>query len=90
MKNFLEKFARDNISPDLWSVMDNPHYERAANTLIDCESKLLDSMNEQLTKIFDQHTAANAELSLIAETACFVHGYRLGVLMTMEVFNGKD
>ena len=90
VKNILEKFARGNISPNLWSVMDNPDYERAANALIDCETRLLAAINDELTEIFEQHIAANAELSLITETERFIHGYRLGVLMTMEVFNGKD
>ena len=90
MKSILREFAYGNISPTVGAAKKDSHYERIAKTLLDRETKLLAMLDGELAEIFKQFIDAQARLSSIVETDRFIYGYRLGVLMTMDVFNDYD
>jgi len=90
MKSILEEFARGNISPNASSFKRDSHYGRTMKTVHDFETKLLSSLSGESKASFEQFSEAQAELNLITGIDRFIYGYRLGVLMTMEVFIGSD
>ena len=90
MKSILEEFARGNISPEPRFFKRDSHYGHTMKILSDSEEKLLSLLDGELKDTFKQFSDAQAEISLLSGIDRFIYGYRLGVLMTMEVFNGKD
>ena len=90
MKSILEEFAYGNISPQPRFFKKDSHYGRTMKTLSDSEEKLLSVLDGELKDTLKQFSDAQAEISLLSGVDRFVYGYRLGVLMTMEVFSGKD
>ena len=90
MKSILEEFAYGNINPEPYAFNKNSRYGRAIKTVAASEEKLLSSLDGELNKTFKQFSDAQEEINLLSGIDRFIYGYRLGVLMTMEVFNGKD
>ena len=90
MKSILEEFAYGNISPQPRFFKKDSHYGRTMKILSDSEEKLLSVLDGELKDTLKQFSDAQAEISLLSGVDRFVYGYRLGVLMTMEVFSGKD
>ena len=89
-KSILEEFARGNISPNVGSVKRGSHYDRLGKALVEAENKITAGLDEELQDIMKQYIDLQGETNLISTTDSFIYGYRLGVLMTMEVFNGSD
>lgn len=90
MQSILEEFARGNISLQTRFFKKNSHYEHAMLQLIETEEKLFSALNEQETELLKTFSETQSEVSFLSGIDRFIYGYRLGVLMTMEVFNGKD
>jgi len=90
MKSILEEFAYGNISPEPRFFKNNTHYGRTMKILSDSEEKLLSVLDGELKETLKKLTDAQAEISILSGVDRFMYGYRLGVLMTMEVFNGKE
>lgn len=89
MKSILEEFARGNISPDTATFKKDSVYGRALKALCDKEAKLLSMLNDESKEAFEQYNEAHMEVDFISGNGKFIYGYRLGVLMTMEVFIGN-
>ena len=49
----------------------------------------MSALEGKLKETLQQYVDAQAETNQITNTDKFIYGYRLGVLMTMEVFNGR-
>jgi hypothetical protein len=90
MKSVLEEFACGNISPEPRFIKHNSDYEKAVIALSDAENKLRAALNGTEQGLLNTMLEAQGAVSLLANTDKFIYGYRLGVLMTMEVFNGKE
>ena len=90
MKSILEEFAYGNISPETRFFEKNSHYGRTMKILSDSEEKLMSILDGELKETLQKFSNAQAEINLLSNVDRFIYGYRLGVLMTMEVFNGKE
>ena len=90
MRSILEEFALGNISTGSHFFSPNSHYGKTLKRLSESEKKLFDILNEHDKETLEILSESQLELNALSNTDRFVHGYRLGVLMTMEVFNGKE
>ena len=90
MKSILEDFACGNINPELRSLEHNSEYEKAVTALTEVETKVRAALSETDRALLDALIGAQGAVSHIANTDRFVQGYKLGVLMTTEVYRGKD
>jgi hypothetical protein len=90
MSSILEEFARGNISPEPRFFKHGSHYGRIMQRLSDSEEKLLAALSGEQKEALEKFIDAQAEISLLSGIDRFIYGYRLGVLMTMEVFEGKE
>ena len=90
VKSILEEFALGNINPSVGSVTKGSHYDLVTKSVSESEEILMVELEGKLQEIFSKYVEAHAEANQISNTDNFIYGYRLGVLMTMEVFSGKS
>ncbi|MCL2852637.1 MAG: hypothetical protein FWE20_06345 [Defluviitaleaceae bacterium] len=91
MKSVLEEFACGGITGDrVFHLKKDSRYERIMEIFCECEDKLTSVLDDEMKETLKQLLEAQSDSSLIEGTERFICGYRLGVLMTMEVFNGSD
>ena len=90
MKSVLEAFAYGNINPDVGFIKKGSRYEQVQNTISDCEEKLLSMLDDEPKKLLQKFSSAQLEVNSTTSVDKFIYGYRLGVLMTMEVFTGRQ
>lgn len=90
MKSILEEFSRRNISPEPRFFKPDSQYGRVLKTLSDSEEKLSSALSGELKETLELFIEAQAELNVLSCTERFIYGYRLGVLMTIDVYAGTD
>ena len=90
MKNILEEFANDNIQPNTRCFRRGSKFGQATLKLADAERALRAALNEAETEMFNDYVNAQDKIDYYTRTDRFIYGYRLGVLMTMEVFQTSD
>lgn len=89
MKSILEEFAQGNINPEPRFLRHNSEYEKAVKALSEAEKKLDAVLDDNGRELLKALIDAQGKVSHLSNTDKFIYGYRLGVLMTMEVFDGK-
>lgn len=90
MRSILEEFACGNINPDQRFIERNSEYARAIDTLSNAEEKLRAALNDSEKELLSALLEAQGAVNHLTNIDTFVCGYRLGALMTMDVFNGKQ
>ena len=90
MKSILEEFAYGNISPEVRSFGRDSECGCTMKKLTDSEDKLFAVLNESEREILTDFSNAQMEINMLSGVDRFIYGYRLGVLMIIEVFNGSD
>lgn len=90
MKTILKAFANNSLQTDFVRVPPNSDYARFIKKFSDYEKELLSLINEQEKNLFEQLSNTHEELLSLTATDRFIQGYRLGVLMTIEVYAGRD
>ena len=90
MKSILEEFAYGNINPNDGTIPKGSHYEIITNLISTIEQKLLTALDGETKELLIKFSSAHLEANTISNNDKFIYGYRLGVLMTMEVFQDKD
>ncbi len=90
MCSILAEFARGNILPDEVPVPRTPAYNAAMQALLACEEELLTRLPDGGAQWLEQYARARQAVSDAWDINRFVTGYRLGVLMTTEVFSGRE
>lgn len=90
MYTILEAFANGVLRVEEDVSRRRPEHQKTCNLIDELEQKLSkqlkDEENELLRQLLD---ALASESSYYAENR-FIRGYRLGTLMTMEVFTNSD
>jgi hypothetical protein len=90
MRSILEEFAFGNINPNDGAIKKGTRYEKIMNLVSDIENKLLTTLDGEPKELLIKFSSAQLEANAISNNDKFIYGYRLGVLMTMEVFKGSD
>jgi len=90
MQSILKAFALGNLVTETQHIENNPEIFQATQVGSEAEEKLLAGLDDEMKKKVEQYTNAQMRITAVSCTDSFLYGYRLGVLMTMEVFNGKD
>jgi len=90
MSSILEEFARGNIRPETRFFKKGSEYDHTLKQVVDSEIALCALLNEQQKEALNIFIDAQMKLNDLSNIDRFIYAYRLGVLMTMEIFNGKD
>ena len=90
MESNLKALAQGNLLTAPNRVAHGSKQARAAARLAECEAALTAVLDPPARALLDNLEAAPWEAEDLAGTDRFVYGYRLGVLMTVEAFCGRD
>ena len=86
MRSIIEEFAYGNISPEVQTFKKNSEYGRAMRVVSEIEGKLLDRLSEEDRAIFERFVEAQGKINQLTAVKNLEYGYKLGVVMTAEVF----
>lgn len=90
MGKILEAFATDHLSTASLEGQGSVAYEKARDLYAALGEQLLEKLNGEEKKLLADYTDAYMEESLIYANELFQKGFRLGVLMMMEVVTESD
>ena len=90
MKSILEEFACGDIDPYEITIRKGSHHEDVLQLMCEREDRLMSSLDDELKETLKQYIEALGECNSIESNNRFINGYRLGVLMTIEVFRGQS
>ena len=82
-----------HILEDLWGGKVNLHergfpseqYAKAMQKLANCGEKLMGVLNEEQNKLFEEYRDNQLEVSIIADCASFIDGFKLGAKIMLDV-----
>ena len=82
-----------HVLEDLWGGKVNLHekgfpskqYAGAMQRLANCGEKLLTLLNEEQRKHFEEYVDDQLEVSIIADCASFIDGFKLGAKIMLDV-----
>ena len=90
MGKILEAIATDHLCVEPAIYKGDSKFNRARNQYCTLGEKLMSKLNEEEQKMLDDYSTAQTEESLLYANDRFVRGFRLGVLMMMEVIMDED
>lgn len=90
MTNILEALATDHLCVEPAIYKSNSKLRKARNRYCDLGEKLMAKLNEEDQKMLEDYNAARTEESVLYGNDRFIKGFRLGVLMMMEVVMNED
>ena len=90
MGKILEAIATDHLCVEPPIYEGDSKFNRARNRYCTLGEMLLEKLNEEERKLLDDYSTAQTEESLLYGNDRFVKGFRLGVLMMMEVITDED
>lgn len=81
------------VPEELWGDRVNLHekgfpdkqYARAMHRLVNCEEKLLGILDDEQRKLFEEYVDDQREVSVIADCASFIDGFKLGAKIMLDV-----
>jgi len=86
MKSILEEFFHGNISPEVQFAEKGSEYDKTMHIICRVEEKLLERLNAEEKELLEKYIDAQMELNSLTAVKSQIYGYKLGVLMTAEVF----
>ena len=90
MTSILKEFYLGNLNTSPRLIKPSSRLSRAMESLVKSEDKLLANLDAELKKTFEDFSSTQMEINALSCEENFICGYRLGVLMTMEIFNGSN
>ena len=87
-----------DVLEDLWGGKVNLHekgfpskqYARAMQKLANCGEKLMSVLNEEQRKMFSEYVDDQLEVSIIADCASFIDGFKLGARIILDVLTDGE
>ena len=90
MSKILEAFAEDNLSNNPATYRGKSEYRKALKVKYNSAETLNEKLDDEGKKLFEQYCDAQSDESRIYEMDRFIRGYKVGVLMMIEVFTGAS
>lgn len=90
MKSLLESFAESQLVSGPRCLCNDQLYEKLLAELCRLEDTLRTTLNEEQQLKLEHLQTTQDDLSELAQIDRFIYGYRLGVLMTMEVVQNAE
>ncbi|MDN4067935.1 hypothetical protein QYF50_08525 [Paenibacillus vini] len=89
MKSILEELYRGNLNPQERMVPTVPEYRLLNRKTSDLMEELKQRFSEDDFKVLEKILDLNGESNSILTSEAFVQGFRMGVLVMIEVFCGE-
>ncbi len=88
--SILEALATDRLCIEPTFYEGDLKYQQARNRYCTLGEKLLNKLNEEEKKLLEDYSTALSDENLLYGNDRFIRGFRLGVLMMMEVVMNED
>lgn len=90
MKTILEELYDGNIYPDELIIPKDPGYNPINQKISDMLEMWKKKLSEDDYKQFEMFMDLRCEASSMEVSASFIYGFKLGALIMIEVFAGKE
>lgn len=90
MNKILEAFAENNLSINPTRYKGNHEYRKAIKAMYETAETLDAKLNDEEKELFEQFRDAQSDERHFYQVDRFIRGYRVGVLMMIEVFMGAS
>ena len=86
MRSILEELAYGNLTAESEALWENPNFKELTRLISRNEEMLLARLNEEEKELLEKYTDAQMEQQSIESNGRFIHGFKLGLLLTAEAF----
>lgn len=90
MERFLRAFASEQLQVIEVTETRSPKRKRLLDESYKLHTELEEKLNSEEKELLERLLDVNADENALYGEDKFIRGYRLGVLMTMEVFAGQE
>lgn len=90
MQMILTAIAEGNLRMGTETMEHNSELERAVNRVCRLEAELSAILNDSGKELLEKLDDSQSEVSQSNSQQSFINGFRLGALVIMEVFAGRD
>ena len=90
MQSIIEELYYGNICPDRKIHTPDSDFVRHARIKSDNLDKLIASMSDEQKVMFEAYSEANGEIESIVTFGRFTYGLTFGMLLMMEIVQGKE
>lgn len=90
MGKILEAFLTDQLRVDSVTEQRTPEHQELCEKGNELQDKLAETLNDKQKEILEELVETLFEESCCAEQLKFERGFRLGVLITSEIFYAQD
>ncbi|MFV0518856.1 MAG: DUF6809 family protein [Lachnospirales bacterium] len=90
MVKILEELAKGNINPQSRFFDKNSEYAKAVEEFCNSEDEFTSKLSEDEKELFNKLITKQSKVDNISMIDNFVYGYKLGVLMMIEVFENRE
>ncbi len=90
MKSILEELYIGNIHTGDRSFKRGSEYDRVSNSFVEANDKLRSMLDKSQIKAYEDVQAANYKVNYMELTDRFIYGFRMGLLIALEVCNTSD
>jgi len=90
MKSILEELSLGNIHVADRSFKRGSEYDRVTAAFLEASDKFRSELNKSQAEAYDNIMAAQDKVSNMELTDRFIYGFRMGLLIAMEVCNMSD
>lgn len=90
MDSILEVLAKDNLRTIPETVKRNPDYDMTMKEICVLEERLKEVLNPQGWALLERLEDLQMEVAAFSSEQNYIHGYRLGSLIMIEVFSGQE
>ncbi len=91
MKSVLEELYNGNICPSSRSYKSGSEYAQAANSLVEAREKFRSMLDRSQDEAYDDDVlSAQDKVSCLDMNDSFIYGFRMGLMIAVEVYNTSD
>ncbi len=90
MKSMLEELFYGNLHLSDRSYKRGSEYDRAANSFVEASDKFRSTLDKSQAEVYDAIMTARDKVNYLELTDRFIYGFRMGAMITMEVYNTSD
>ncbi len=90
MKSILEELCNGSIHPNDRSFKRGSEYDQAANSFVEASEKFCSMLGKAQIKAYEDVQAAHHKVNYLELTDRFIYGFRMGLMIAMEVSNTSD
>jgi len=90
MKSILEELCVDNIHTGDRGFKRGSEYDRVSTSFVEADNKFRSMLDESQLKAYEDVLAARFKVNYLELTDKFIYGFRMGAMITTEVYNTSD